>query len=115
MKRKFFIWTSGAILGTLFLSPPFLSIFNDLQIAFGNNSGLTYDNEPTLALLIFVWLVVGIVWWILLIIVSSVSYFFIPFLFMWSSILLFFSFLPYWLALIVWLIFGFFICAIYLD
>jgi hypothetical protein len=115
MKKKIFIWASGAILGTIFLSPLLLQLYNDLATHIGGISELTAEGLPTFRLLLIAWIVVGFLWWIILSIFYRVPSFFIPFLFMWSSILLFFTYLNYFAALILWLLFGFFICWIYPD
>jgi len=104
--KKEFIFLSGALITTILLSKPFLLVINGFNLFFSSKSLITYNEEANFFLLLEAWLLVGILWWLMLQIISGLVEFLFSFLICWSSILFFFTFFNYWLALPFFLIFS---------
>ncbi len=105
MIRKKIAWFAGALLGSIFFSPPVLLVVNGINLTLNTNSHLSHENEPSFFLIFEAWLIVGFIWWIFLQILGGLPQLIFSFILAWSSSLLFFSTLSYPVALLVWLIF----------
>lgn len=107
MKENFLVWASGGIIATIVFNPLVINGINSLFIELGGPSRIDYYGRPTFSMILLVWILFGILWWVILQFLVSVSWIFILFIFIWSSSLLFFTVFPYPFALIFWALFSF--------
>lgn len=106
MIRKKIAWLCGAVVGAVVFSPPFLTVLDGLNLILGSTSQISYDYGASFFLILEAWLILGFFWWIFIQILGGLSQFLFPFILGWTSSILFFATLPYWLALALWLVFS---------
>jgi len=100
-------WIGGIVTGAVIFSPPFLKIVDTFNLTLSSKSELSYNGEPTFFLILEAWFIFAIIFWILVQSLGSLSRFLIPFVLLLFSALFFFSFLPYPIAVILWILVSF--------
>lgn len=109
MSVRNILWISGATLGSLLFLPPVLESLNNIVIQLSKSSEMSYYGVPTFKLLLIAWLIFGIIWWIILQFFADLKIYFNIFLITWVASLLIFCILPYWLAIITWVLIVYFV------
>lgn len=100
-------FVAGAVLGGVIFSPPFLKLIDTFNLTLYDRSALDYSGNPTFFLILEAWFIFAILYWIAVQTLESVSAFLFSFLIFLFSSVFYFSFLPYPIALLLWLLTGF--------